>query len=63
MIDFLLDNGLVGIDSLTRNADKSKFVYNGQGKWNLGNNFARNITIFGVDNTSPSHSDHKKITS
>ena len=27
----------------------------------FGNGFARNVVIFGVDNTSSSHSDNQKI--
>ena len=30
--------------------------------WSFGNNFARNVVIFGLDNTSSSHTDNKKIT-
>ena len=28
--------------------------------WNFGNNFARNVIIFGVDNSSSSHSSNQK---
>ena len=28
--------------------------------WSFGNNFARNVVIFGLDNTSSSHTDNKK---
>ena len=53
---------LFGTVKLTRNADKSKFTYNGrdilfdgEGSWIFDNDFARNVEIFGVDNRSPSH--------
>ena len=55
---------------MTRNADQSKFTYNGRGiafdgkgMWSYVNYFARNIVIFGVVNTSSSHTNNKKINS
>ena len=33
-------------------------TYDGVGSWKLGNDFARNILIFGVANSSPSHTDN-----
>ena len=52
---------------LVRNAIKSKFIYNGwenefdgKGSWSFGNDFARNVVIFGVDNSSSSHTDNRK---
>ena len=33
-----------------------KIVFYGAGSWNLGNDFARNV-IFGVDNSSSSHTE------
>ena len=55
---------------LTRNADKSKFTYNGRGiafdrkgMWSFGNGLFRNVADFGVDNTSSYHTDnHKKFS-
>ena len=45
-----------------KNAIKSKFAYNGQriafdgdGSWSFGNDFARNVAILDVDNSSLSH--------
>ena len=44
--------------NLTRKADKSKFTCNGQGiafdgksYWSFDNDTARNVIIFGVDNS------------
>ena len=44
---------------LRRNANESKFTYNGQGiwfngkvMWSYDHDFAGNIVIFGIDNTS-----------
>ena len=44
---------------LRRNADESKFTYNGQGigfngkvMWGYDHYFAGNIVIFGIDHTS-----------
>ena len=31
----------------------------GVGSYNFGNNFARNVVIFGVDNSSSSHADNR----
>ena len=52
---------------LTRNAIKSKFTYKvwgiafyGESSWDFGNDFARIVVIFGVDNNSPSHTDNQK---
>ena len=48
---------------------KSKFTYNGRGKAfegegsrSFGNDFARNVVIFGADSSSLSHADNKKKT-
>ena len=67
--NFTLTNCLFVTVKLTRNADKGKFAYNGQGIafngegfWSLDNDSARNIVIFGVDNSSSSHTEIKKTT-
>ena len=67
--NFTLKNCLFGTVKFTRNADKSKFTYNGRGiafdgkgMWSLGNGFAAKVVIFGLDNTSLSHTYDKKIT-
>ena len=58
---------MLGTVKLTRNVIKSKFVYicwwiglDGAGSWSFGNNFARIVVIFGVDNSSSSHTDNQK---
>ena len=64
----LINGGvLFGTVKLTRKADKSKFTYNGQGIEFDGrgyggsdNDTARNVGIFGVDNSSSSHIDNPK---
>ena len=33
-------------------------AFDGKGKRRLGNDFARNVIIFGVDNSSSSHTDN-----
>ena len=50
-----------------KDIDKEKYVYSGcgitfesTGSWRFGNDFARNVIIFGVDNSSWSHSDNCK---
>ena len=35
-------------------------AFDGKGKWNFGNDFARNVVIFGVDNSSTSYADNHK---
>ena len=57
--NFTLKSSLFGTIKLTRNADKSKFTYNGRGiafdgkgYWSFDNDTARNVIIFGVDNSS-----------
>ena len=47
---------------MVKNSDKEKWMYSGYGiafdeaaSWNSGNDFARNVVIFGVDNSSSSH--------
>ena len=49
-----------------KNSDKEKYVYSGYGitfdsagSWVFDNNFARNVIIFGVDNSSSFHSDNR----
>ena len=36
-------------------------VFEGAGSWSFGNDFARNVVIFGVDNSSSSHTVNYKI--
>ena len=33
----------------------TKIVFDGKGEWSFGDGYARNVTIFGVDNSSSSH--------
>ena len=57
---------IFSIVKLVRNTIKRKFFYNsqeivfdGEGSWSFGNDFARNALIFCVDNNS-SHTDNNK---
>ena len=66
---FLLKNCLSGTVKLVSNTIKIKFTYNGQGiafdgkgSWSFGNDFARNVVIFGVDNSSSTKLIIEKIT-
>ena len=50
-----------------KNIDKEKYVYSGYGikcdsagSWSFDNDFARNVIIFGVDNSSSSHTNNRK---
>ena len=63
--DFTLKKTFFGTVKLVENAIKSKFTRNGQGiafdgkgSWSFGNDFARNVINFGVDNSSSYHTDH-----
>ena len=54
---------MFGATNVLKNSDKAKWVYFGYGialdqadLWNFGNGFSRNIVIFGVNDSSSSHS-------
>ena len=56
---------LFGTVKIVRNTIKSKFTYNGrgiifdrEGSWSFDNDYARNVVIFGVDNSASSHMDN-----
>ena len=58
---------MFGATNIVKNIDKEKCFYsgdgiafNGKGSWSLDNDFARNVVIFGADNSSSSHSDTRK---
>ena len=65
--NFTLKDSLFGTVKLVRNKIKSKFTYNGrgiafdgEGSWSFDDDFARNVVIFGVDNSSSYHTDNLK---
>ena len=56
-----------GAVKLVRNSIKGKFTYNGRGiafdgevSWSFDNDSTRNVIVFGVYNSSPSHTDNWK---
>ena len=56
-----------GATNFVKNNNKDKRVYGGygtafdeKGLWSLGNGFAKNVVIFGVDDSSSSHADNSK---
>ena len=60
--NFTLKNCLFGATNVVKNDHKEKYVYSGyrivfDGKylWSFKDNFARDVKIFGVDNSSLSH--------
>ena len=64
--NFKLKNFLFDTIQLTTNADKSKFTCNGRwiayhwkSMWSYGNDFARNVVIFALNNASSSHTDNE----
>ena len=65
--NFKFKNFLFGAINKVKNSDKEKYVYSvygvtfdSAGSWGFGNDFARNVIVFGVDNNSSSHSDNRK---
>ena len=53
--------------NIVKNSDKSKYIYggyeilfDGAGTWSFVNDFAKNVVIFGIDNSSSSHTDNRK---
>ena len=65
--NFKFKNCLFGATNVVKNSDKEKYVYRGYGitfdsgsSWSFDDEFARNVVIFGVDNSSSSHSDKRK---
>ena len=66
-INYTLKYYLLGVTTIIKTSDKEGLVCSGHGiafdrksRWNYGNDFARNIVIFGVDNSSSSHADNRK---
>ena len=60
-------NYLFGATNIVKNSDKEKYVYSGYGikfdsasSWSFDNDFARNVIIFDVDNSSSILSDNRK---
>ena len=56
--------------NMVKNSDKEKYVYSGCGitfasaaSWSFDNDFARNVIIFDVNNSSSFHSDNCKNNS
>ena len=65
--NFPLKNCLFGTVKLVKNRIKSKFTdsgrgiaFDGEGEWSFGNDYTRNVLIFGVYNSSSSHTDNPK---
>ena len=65
--NFKFKNCLFGATNIVKHSDKENYVYSGYGKafdsvgwWSFDNDFARNVVIFGVNNSSLSHSDKRK---
>ena len=65
--NFKFKNCLFRALNIVKNIDKEKYIYSGYritfdsaGSWNFGNGFAKNVVIFGVDNSSSSHADNRK---
>ena len=66
--NFKFKNDLFRTTNIVKNSDKEKYVYSEYGiafdngfSWSFDNDFQRNVLNFGVDNSSKSHSDNRKI--
>ena len=54
--------------NIVKNSNKEKsacisacgIAFDGKGSWNFGNDFAENVVIFNVDNSSSSHDNNRK---
>ena len=62
-----MKNCLFGATNVVRNSDKEKYVYSGyeitfdsRGSWIFDNEFARDVIIFGFDNSLSSNVDNRK---
>ena len=58
---------MFGSTNIVKDNYKEKYVYSGfgvvfdeDGRWSFGNDFARNVIIFGIDNSSTTHTDNLK---
>ena len=58
---------MFGATNIVKYNDKEKYVYSdygtafdGRGSWSLNNDSARNVIIFGLNNSSSSHTDNQK---
>ena len=65
--NFKCNNCLFAATNIVKSSDKKKYVYSiygikfdSAGLWSFGNDIARNVIIFGVDNSSSSHHNYKK---
>ena len=63
--NFTVKNCLFGATSIVKNSDEKKWVrsgygiaFDGEGECIFGNDYARNVIIFGVDNSSSSHAEN-----
>ena len=65
--NFKFNNCLFGATNVVKNSDKEKYVCSGYGItfdsaafWSFDNDTARNVIIFGVNNSSSSHSENRR---
>ena len=63
--NFKFQNCLFGVTNMVKNSYKENYVHSGCGIafdrvsfWSFDNDTAKNVIIFGVDNSSSSHSDN-----
>ena len=58
---------MFGATNIIKNSDKEKYMYSGygiafdvEGEQSFGYDYVWNVVIFGVDNSSSSHTDNQK---
>ena len=68
--NFKIKNCLFGSTSVVKNSENEKYMYSGYwitfdsaGSWSFDSAIARNVIIFGVDNSPSSHADNQKNNS
>ena len=67
--NFSLKNCLFGATNVVKDNDKEKYMYSsyeiafdGKGSWSFNYEFARDVVVFRVDNSSPSHTDNLRAS-
>ena len=60
---------MFGATNIIKNSDKEKYMHSGygiafdvEGEQSFGYDYVWNVVIFGVDNSSSSHTDNQKMT-
>ena len=61
LLNFTLKNWFFGATNIVKKwMCSSEIAFDGAGWWSFGNDFARNVVTFGVDNSLSSQADNRK---